>query len=926
MASTPLYKKLKDNGTTFYCFPGAAEDISAAYQNQNYKMYFSKYALLNFPKQNLNNVGGTQSTPVYWDFDVFKKSSNASISTDYSEQLVESLRNYVANQEVVIKEARLNNSQYYYDNNQPYTTTEKIFWKWCKKLNVIQFEPAAPDDEYFSTLLEFESRDLNDDTYFPEYLWKEREIIDWNIYSLYDSLNQPGYLEVEFYTTATNFRVGDIVKFTGITALTNTEIPGIESGTLQTTVTELIAAGATQGQKVIFDIPTNGLVISTYLEIEGGSVGLVYNRLVQYIGEVNGINNVQEANRSYTEVYALVPDHTGQTPDILFRLHDDANYKPNLTFPIIPSQYQPEIIGAELFTSPIVNTPQNYPGSYFGQFDTEDFTYEVSNGDSIRRSGDYYGVNGDTNNPVVDGSTVDGATLNFNTSHYVKMNINSGTIQTFDQFNAMEVDNVPPTDFEFNAILWYYTIEDTFGNISTNLYGVSFLDNPINNPVSEEAGIKLPIYKKLVSNGVHDGTSYAFSLNLSFNIINDNPQDTYNPTSVNTLFGMDLFNTAMTRLASINDTFLTMVAENTDIKTEIDNIRQLLYTQTDLDTINAKIRNLEGLLLLYKSNQLQTSDTIKVVQSQTADFSTLTLENIDTGYKTITSINTTNLYTATGIIPINISVPENKNFFVNIINNDEVNLTLPNEDRLVVVIDRDLDYRQSCQFVIDSTSTSTQNKKLDIYIKYVIDNTNVLEADETVAVATSVTTVANNLPVETPLITNIDLPVSFNSVSQRSNFSYVSDKFNFDVDLSNPIILNAGSILQVPLNSNYLLLNNTLKSGDTLMMNDLLVGTTSVFNFSGQYDISSIGTTSSYIYLDISTNNELVAYGASATLPKYIHDPNGFMTSGTYSTELSNIPYFSLNKGYRFTITRISDSDISSISDRYLIQTEYLLK
>ena len=44
---------------------------------------------------------------------------------------------------------------------------------------------------------------------------------------------------------------------------------------------------------------------------------------------------------------------------------------------------------------------------------------------------------------------------------------------------------------------------------------------------------------------------------------------------------------------------------------------------------------------------------------------------------------------------------ENKNFFVKIINNDEVNLTLPNEDRLVVVLERDLDYRQ----------------KLDIYIK-----------------------------------------------------------------------------------------------------------------------------------------------------------------------------------------------------------------
>ena len=67
MASTPLYKGLKANGTSFYAFPGAAEDISAAYQNSNYKMYFSKYVLLNFPKRNL--TAGTQSNPIYFDFD-----------------------------------------------------------------------------------------------------------------------------------------------------------------------------------------------------------------------------------------------------------------------------------------------------------------------------------------------------------------------------------------------------------------------------------------------------------------------------------------------------------------------------------------------------------------------------------------------------------------------------------------------------------------------------------------------------------------------------------------------------------------------------------------------------------------------------------------------------------------------------------------
>ena len=92
MASTPLYKSLKSNGTTFYAFPGAAEDISAAYQNNNYKMYFSKYVLLNFPKQ--NTVSGTMSNPIYFDFDnSFIKSPVATPATDFGTQIIESLRN-----------------------------------------------------------------------------------------------------------------------------------------------------------------------------------------------------------------------------------------------------------------------------------------------------------------------------------------------------------------------------------------------------------------------------------------------------------------------------------------------------------------------------------------------------------------------------------------------------------------------------------------------------------------------------------------------------------------------------------------------------------------------------------------------------------------------------------------------------------------
>ena len=90
MASTPLYKKLKTNGNSFYAFPSAAEDISAAYQNSNYKMYFSKYVLLNLPKQNLSPGTSENAKPIYFDFDnSFSKSPVATAPADYKEQLIE---------------------------------------------------------------------------------------------------------------------------------------------------------------------------------------------------------------------------------------------------------------------------------------------------------------------------------------------------------------------------------------------------------------------------------------------------------------------------------------------------------------------------------------------------------------------------------------------------------------------------------------------------------------------------------------------------------------------------------------------------------------------------------------------------------------------------------------------------------------------
>jgi hypothetical protein len=906
MASTPLYKFLKSNGTSFYAFPGAAEDISAAYQNSNYKMYFSKFVLLNFPKQNLTS--GTMSNKIVLDFDnSFQKSVNATPPPTFNEQLVESLRNYVANQEVVIRESRLNNTKYYYDTNALETPSEKVFFKWAKKLKLIDFEPAIPEDEYFSNLAEFQRNNINDDAYFPEYLWRERQVIAWDAISFYES-GVAGYgnkLEIEFAGT-TNFKVGDKVNIFNVSNSSiynnngyNTQLLNSQYDTgVNTDVLYITPAGATQGQKIVMNIDST---LSQQYETTG-QVQLVYDRFVQYIGEITGISNVQEANRNYTEVQAQIPDHAGATPDILFRTNYDVNYKPNLTFPILPSQYQPEILGAELFTSPIVNTPQNYPGSYFAQFDTPDFTYETATGDSLRRSGDYFGVSGDINNPVVNGSTIDGVGVDFNTSHYVKMNIYNKVLTNFDQFNALEVNNTPPSDFEYNAILWYYTVQktDLTGVVTTktNLYGISFLDNPDNNPVDEEIGIRFPVYKKMVSNGQQDGTAYAYSLNLNFNIVNENPQQAYNPEAINSLFSMNLFNQAMSRLSSTNDSFMNVIANQGYLEDEINSIKQLLYTQTDITTINAKISNLENLLRLYSSNQIVSTDSISVVTNPGTPVS-ISLFNRETSYTSINNINTTDLYNTSGIIPLNLTVPENKNFLLNIINNDAVALTLPNNDRLTIVLDTDLAYKQSVDIMISGSQIASQNKKLDIYI-----NTTVPSSTSTTSLATT----------EALLIGNIDLPVYYNTVSSLPNSAYLWSEFNFDIDFSQTIQYTLGNILEVPLAGNNLILNNSIKPGDTFKLDNFFVGTASVFNFSGQYKVDSVvGITSSYIRLNVDSNPDLVAYGASASLPLYIH--------GTSSTLLSNTPYLSLNKGKKIKITRINSSDVS-IADKYQIDIQ----
>ena len=878
---TPLYKFLKNNGTSFYAFPGAAEDISASFQNTNEKMYFSKFVLLNLPKQNVVDSSGTSVNKKYWNFEEsFESSNNSTPVSNFSEGVVESLRNYVANHETVIRESRSDNNKYFYDTSAAQTTTEKIFFKWCKKLGLIDFETAIADDEYFPNLEEFQSNNINDDEYFQELLWKEREVMDFGT-TKYDS-TAGNKLQIE-YSGTTNFKIGDIINIYGVSNTTIIAVlPGIDTDEGITAEVESITPPTTtEGQKVVFNI--DNISISSETETTGKSK-LVYNRLVRYIGEVTGVSNVQEANRSYTEVYAQIPDYTGETPDVLFRTKFDENYSPGLEFPILPSQYQPEIIGSELFSSPLVNSPENYPGSYLGQFDNSNFTYTTDTGDSLRRSGDYFGIKGTVNSPVIDGSKIDGVSIDFNTEHYVKMNIPNNVISTFDEFNGTEVNNEPPKDFQYNAILWYYNSETSDGQVAENLYGVSFLDNPDNNENTDEVGVRFPLVKKLVANGEQDGTAYAYNLNLNFNVINDNPQDAYNPEAVNALFSMDKFNKAMGTLSSINDIFMNMLAEHGSIKEEVSDLRGLLYTQTDLNTLNSRINNLDDLLKLYSTNQIINSESIKV-STEPGSPSNILLENIDPSYDEIKIIKTSELFNiSSDIIPFNFLSPSNKNSMLHIINDDNIEIDINDDNNLSIVLSRDIDFKQSVDLFITANENSTYNKKIDIFVN-----------------KQDISGVIN--PVL--LIGGLDLPVYYNVDNSSLNSSYTWSDFKFEIDMTKDFI-KSNNLLEIELVGNSDIIQNSILKGDSICFNNLMLSSTSVYSdYSGQYKVSSVA--GNKVVFDIDTNQSLVNYEISTDVK------DGIIPK----TQFYNIPYLSLNKGYKIKITRISDSD--NLFERYQI-------
>jgi hypothetical protein len=937
--ATPLYKFLKENGYSTYVFPGASEDISSAYQNDNYKMDFSKFVLLNIDlsKMDLDNL------------DEFNTESLNPI-TDKGELLIASLRNYVANHEVTIRESLLNNNDSFYNPNELSTTTERIFWKWLRKSGALQFEPAIPNDEYIDSTEFSVDNNLSED-YFKEYIWKERDVTPFNIVNIEDEILQSqdpfdGILKTKYKVTlgsSSNIKNGDRVK---IMSEGNINI-GFE-GSKEFTVTDVSTDDTPPNEgsrnNVIFILSEVPLIWNNFAT---ASLELVYDKVVKYIGEVSSVNNVQSENKSYTEINAYIPDQTGETPDILFRLKTDRNYSPSLQYPILPSQDQPEIIGGEQFESPINTNPTDFPGDQYAYFDL-DQKYVNSSGLQNRRTGEYFGVFENNRNaervaqapyvyPEFDGNKLDGVTIDFDPLHYTKMNIPTFKSDNFDEFNAHAFNGEAPKDFQFNVVLWYYQTEDISlspknntttttetttettdsetintttvttqevvpnadKQTATNLYGITFL-----NPVNEDDVIEP--YTKLVANGTQDGLSYQFNLNLNFNISSEQVIEKYDESKVYSLFGFDLYNEVMRRLAETNDIFLKLAIDVTKFGQDLQNIKNLLYTQTDIRDINFRIDALNQLLLLYQRNQIVDSDSIKVELDQSTNPPSIKLISTDARYGQSYQLPVSLLYNNQDNTVLNnkITVPSGKDFLVNVINDDNSDVTLDNN--LNIVLDRDLDFKQTCEIKI-YPNNARFNKRLDISIlSNLVDNIDTVRGHQ--------------------LLTNLELPID-NNLNPNIEFAPINQRWD---DLNNKIVPTDIGLRKISDNYYVVIKLNPIEigsfeSGDVIYLDNidfLFVNednTPFTSKISGQYEV--VGEIE---------NDELVIQITKEDF-KDVYDainnetvlPTHYFTDGKF--KLRQPPSIRFSAGWVIAITA-NDRDSSSLNEKYLIEVKPLKK
>ena len=113
MATTPLIRTPQADGGSFYTFSSSAKDLSRTLNNDELKLVFSKFVLLNLPDfDKLGGGVGFENDQNYMQFDTIDGMIwNGGLKGDPNVNFTESLQNYALNiEELIISDPTYDNT------------------------------------------------------------------------------------------------------------------------------------------------------------------------------------------------------------------------------------------------------------------------------------------------------------------------------------------------------------------------------------------------------------------------------------------------------------------------------------------------------------------------------------------------------------------------------------------------------------------------------------------------------------------------------------------------------------------------------------------------------------------------------------------------------------------------------------------------
>ncbi|WP_296864319.1 hypothetical protein [uncultured Methanobrevibacter sp.] len=398
-----------------------------------------------------------------------------------------------------------------------------------------------------------------------------------------------------------------------------------------------------------------------------------YNKVVQYIGDIDIINNVDVSGETYSEIYINIPTETGKTPDVLFKSVSDNNYGPNAldeggiirSYDNINGDYivgrnastqhpqglsirafydEPRknqyILGYRTTTAPdgldiTHDTPDNDPSDPDANeyknglieitddhFKTDysdeeiDETYTIHYAGGEARGGETYEITR---------TKLDGMEIDFDESHYYKI-VNNPAISTFTEFNGGSESE----SFEFNAVLVYYDVINSATNKSSarNLYGILVLDNVITSTTPTREGCMsdgyIQRYPKFKPNKItgQNGNSYGLKINLRFDVA-PGTSGIHNIVNEYNTFSMQVFSEAMAQLQIATKVLIQQRDLIEKLYGKISKLENVYDNIQNINTLSDKVKKIEDILDANSATLENTNSLVDLINKNHDDLENL---------------------------------------------------------------------------------------------------------------------------------------------------------------------------------------------------------------------------------------------------------------------------------------------------------------